>query len=187
MIRKARKEDAKDIVPLVFEILEDMELPILKEVPKDKLIYALEKGVETENYRYSYNHTYIYEVDRKVAGVIVAYSGETEEENDRVWKTLSREFDLGTDTPLFTDKEAEKGHYYIDTVSVHKDYRRQGIGKKLMEYIPIAAKENGQTILSLNCDKSNYKAQKLYEQYGFETYCEKRLSDHIYNYMIKKI
>lgn len=187
MIRKAIKEDAKEIVPLIFTILEDMELPILKEVSKDKLKYVLEKGIEIENYRYSYNHTWVYEIEGKIAGIIVAYNGAVEEEDKNTWKCLATEYNLGTDMPLFLDKETENEHYYIDTVSVHKDYRRQGIGKKLMEYVPLMAKENNKKIISLNCDKENLKAKALYEQYGFETESEKVLSGHIYNYMVRKI
>lgn len=187
MIRKARKIDSKEIVPLVFEILEDMELPILKEVSKEKLLYVLQKGIESEDYRYSYNNTCVYELNGKVAGVIVAYKGETELENDKIWERLAEEYNVETKTPLFLDKEAEDEHYYIDTIAVHKEYRRQGIGKKLMEYVPIMAKENNKSIISLNCDKLNKKAQSLYEKYGFKTIYEKVLSNHVYNYMIKKV
>lgn len=185
MMRRARKEDAKQIAPLVHCVLSDMELPILKESSREKFLYVLEKAIETKDHRYSYTHTSVYEENNEILGVVVCYKGELEESVDKPWTDLAKRYDLGTDTPLFLNKETEKGEYYIDTVVVSKNARRRGIGKILVEHAFVMAKEENQSIVGLNCDKVNEKARNLYEKYGFKSKVEKVLSGHEYYYMNK--
>lgn len=48
------------------------------------------------------------------------------------------------------------------------DHRRQGIGKRLVDYISDKAKETGYTELSIGVDLDNYPALKLYHAAGFD-------------------
>ncbi len=57
---------------------------------------------------------------------------------------------------------------HIGTIAVRQDYRRQGIGEKLLvESLKIAAQRDATEAL-LEVRRSNLPAQKLYERYGFE-------------------
>lgn len=185
MMRRARKEDSKQIAPLVHCVLSDMELPILKESSKEKFLEVLEKAIETKDHRYSYTHTCVYEENNEILGVVVCYKGDLEERVDKPWAEIAEKYDLGTDIPLFIDKETEKGEYYIDTVVVSESARGRGIGKILVEHAFVMAKEEGQSVVGLNCDKVNEKARSLYEKYGFKCKVEKVLSNHEYYYMNK--
>lgn len=59
--------------------------------------------------------------------------------------------------------------YYclIDYVCVSSEYRRLGIGKKLLEYAYKVAKEENAIYLQLTCSTFRVAAHKLYESCGF--------------------
>jgi len=56
----------------------------------------------------------------------------------------------------------------IANIAVSKEYRRQGIGEKLLNYILALAQESKCQEISLDVRKSNISALKLYEKLGFE-------------------
>jgi len=59
----------------------------------------------------------------------------------------------------------DEGH--ITNLAVHPDFRRQGIGGRLLDELAIAAKERGVSRLTLEVRLSNTGAQLLYTQKGF--------------------
>lgn len=66
-----------------------------------------------------------------------------------------------------------RGYGNVDTstpefaISVLKEFRRQGIGKRLMEEMIAVLKERGYDKASLSVDKENY-AYRMYESLGFK-------------------
>lgn len=78
MIRQARPEDRFDIAKLVYIVWDDMELELVKHLPKDMVLDAIEKSCVDATYRTFYQHILVYEVENKVAGCIISYSGENE-------------------------------------------------------------------------------------------------------------
>ena len=56
---------------------------------------------------------------------------------------------------------------YIDCFAVEESCRRQGAGRKLMEYIREFARENGCTSLQLGVAGFNENAQEFYRAMGF--------------------
>ncbi|MBU0502415.1 MAG: ribosomal protein S18-alanine N-acetyltransferase [Candidatus Margulisbacteria bacterium] len=55
------------------------------------------------------------------------------------------------------------GETHIINMAVHPDYRRKGVGKKLIETIL-----NDSDVFFLEVRISNVAAQKLYEKFGFK-------------------
>ncbi|MCR5458005.1 MAG: GNAT family N-acetyltransferase [Clostridiales bacterium] len=55
---------------------------------------------------------------------------------------------------------------YLDDLCVDKEHRKQGIGKKLFEYVCLKAKELGCYHVTLNLWTLNEDAQKFYESCG---------------------
>ena len=53
MIRQPKPEERTQITPLIQTIIEDMELPIIKEVSLSTLHTMLEEAMLQENFRYS--------------------------------------------------------------------------------------------------------------------------------------
>lgn len=56
---------------------------------------------------------------------------------------------------------------YLSRLIVKKEFRRKGIGTKLIEYIVKVAKELNYEEISLGVNLDNYKALKLYVNNGF--------------------
>ncbi len=57
---------------------------------------------------------------------------------------------------------------HLEDVIVHEAYRSQGIGRKLMEEVLVAAKREGCSVLSLTTRTERTEAQALFESFGFK-------------------
>ena len=57
---------------------------------------------------------------------------------------------------------------YISRLIVKREYRRQGIGKRLLSFAIEKAKEMGYKEASIGVDLDNYPALKLYIESGFD-------------------
>lgn len=55
----------------------------------------------------------------------------------------------------------------IHNLAVHPAYRRQGIGRSLLQAVIDEARRNGLSQVTLEVRKSNEAAQKLYQSLGF--------------------
>ncbi|UXU58980.1 GNAT family N-acetyltransferase [Staphylococcus agnetis] len=182
MIRTATINDATAIAELTYMIWKDMELEIVENYDKSEVIKVIEESVASESYRNSYHHIDVYDVEGQVAGIIVTYDGDKELYYEESWSTIKRakSLPLSTKTPLPV-KEAEDTDRYIESIATFPQYRGRGIAKALM--IHVFEKYRGQTF-SLNCDRDNVRAKKLYENMGFKPHIEKTLYGHVYDYMI---
>jgi len=56
---------------------------------------------------------------------------------------------------------------HIATIATHPNFRRQGLGKKLLVHALMAAKEEGAQTALLEVRESNDKAQVMYRKLGF--------------------
>lgn len=61
------------------------------------------------------------------------------------------------------------GEGHITNVAVHPDFRRSGVGTRLLTAIGDLAREKGATRLTLEVRRSNAGAQRLYVALGFES------------------
>jgi len=69
---------------------------------------------------------------------------------------------------LYTVSTAEGGKAALfEDLVVHEDYRKQGIGAKLLEYVIGQARAEGVLRLTLLTDMQNEQAQALYRRLGF--------------------
>ena len=64
----------------------------------------------------------------------------------------------------------ERSYVDVDEFGVDKAFRRQGIGRALMEYIRTYAKDNDFDRIELNMWEFNEGALRFYEDIGFGTY-----------------
>ena len=181
MIRKARPSDSKSIAELCYIIWKDMELDIVQEISRERVIQAIEESIVNINYRTNYNNIWVYEQDDEVAGCIIAYEGSKELELEAAWNELPLEDDikaLGTPLPL---KESKDDEWYIEAVATFSKFRGQGIATKLFNYL-IATYPD--TKWSLSCDYDNPRAKKLYERLGFKWTEDVELYGHQYLHMV---
>lgn len=69
---------------------------------------------------------------------------------------------------LFTVSTAEGGRVALfEDLVVHEDYRKQGIGAALLQYVIDEARTEGVLRLTLLTDMQNEQAQALYRRLGF--------------------
>lgn len=75
---------------------------------------------------------------------------------------------------LLSSKESKKNGYKyrkqleIEAMGVDKEFRNQGIGTKLLEFVKKYGKENKYTDLRLTVNEENENAIHLYEKVGFK-------------------
>ena len=89
--------------------------------------------------------TYIYTIDNEFVGEISL----VKETND-------------------SDYTIPNQRIYISRLIVKYEYRRQGIGRKLIDFITEKVKSQDYTEMSIGVDLDNYPALKLYMESGFD-------------------
>lgn len=185
MIRFATKEDRQQIAPLLLVILKDMELPVLQEISESLMCQLLADAILEPTYRYGYARGLVYEHEGKIAGVAFGYPEKEEAQVDQPWQKILKKYGLREDLRLFTDKEAFLGEWYLDAISVAAAYRGLGIGSQLLAALPMLVRQTNESVIGLNVDEQNPRAQALYAKQGFQVVGECTLSGHRYAHMQK--
>lgn len=67
-----------------------------------------------------------------------------------------------------SDYTIDKRRIYVSHLIVKPEKRRNGLGKRLVEYATDKAKEMGYSKMSIGVDLDNYPALKLYADSGFD-------------------
>jgi ribosomal-protein-alanine N-acetyltransferase len=67
---------------------------------------------------------------------------------------------------------------HIGTIAVHPDFRRKGIGQKLLAHSLLFCRARGAATAFLEVRRSNQAAQALYQRFGFEVIGERRRYYH---------
>ena len=162
-IRKVTIEDVAYIAEGIYHafLLEDEGL-------YNQWIRTLKKVCAQDDTHYSYKNTWIAEVDRERAGMMIAVDGEHyREQRDKMYPQLKELFDVafgkGWDE---MEDEAKAGEFYIDSLSVSLPYRSQGVGTALIEKAKEIAQEQGISMVTLAVEPQN-RAKKLYQKLGF--------------------
>jgi len=57
---------------------------------------------------------------------------------------------------------------HIATIAVHPEYRHQGIGRRLLAHAILHSAYKGANCAMLEVRRTNFKAQSLYQQFGFK-------------------
>lgn len=188
MIRKARKSDFPFVYPIVKQIFEEMDMESIKRLPEDQFYSLMKLGFISDNYRYSYRRTWVYENKAgQVCAILVMYPYKDQQIIDFVLKREMPKVGLPTSTIIFEDQEAWPHEWYLDSLAVHPDHWGKGYASQLMEFSEGYAKKKGYKKLSLNVDKENPRAQRLYEYKGFKTTKSMTIGDRVYDHMIKEL
>ena len=162
-IRKATIEDVAYIAEGIYHafLLNDEAL-------YNQWIKILKNVCAQEDTHYSYRNTWIAEVDRERAGMMIAVDGEHyREQRDKMYPQLKELFDVafgkGWDE---MEDEAKAGEFYIDSLAVSLPYRNQGVGTALIEKAKEMARGLGIGVVTLAVEPEN-RAKRLYQRLGF--------------------
>ncbi|PEL11125.1 GNAT family N-acetyltransferase [Bacillus sp. AFS017336] len=182
MIRLAKREDTKQIVPLIVQAIEDIVFMLTGTSSYEQAIPILEYYVQSEQNRLSYNNCLVKETEGKVVGLIIAYhSSELSVLDREMLEIISRNLNLQN---VQVDREADDEDFYIDTLSVHPDYQGKGIGTELLNGLLSYAKDKGVTRVSLNVDQDKPSVRRLYEKVGFKYEKVRYIMKHPYDYLV---
>ena len=182
LIRKARKNDAAQIAEIfmlawpVDEILES------NGISYDQLHASITRVSAMEETIYSYENTYVAEVDGKVAGAMCAYDGA---DYQRLKQPIVDT--LGKDSGFANLKETEAGEFYLDSVGVLPEYRGRGIASRLFEAQCQRAASSGHKIAGLIVDKDKPQAEALYARLGFRYLDDKDFFGHKMKHMVRQL
>ena len=185
MIRPAKLADAQQAIPILMQIIHDMEIPVVKSVGEDKIQDLLIDAFAAPDYRYGYPQMLVYvdEQTDKVLGICVGYPAAKEANIDDGLRPYLANHGLPADFAMFSDVEAQPGEWYLDSFAVAPAYQNKGIGTKTMEHFIEVMRDRGEKILSLNVDVNNEPAKHVYTKTGFKKVGQLYIGSHLYDHM----
>ena len=189
MIRPAKLADAQQAIPILMQIIHDMEIPVVKSVGEDKIQDLLIDAFAAPDYRYGYPQMLVYvdEQTDKVLGICVGYPAAKEANIDDGLRPYLANHGLPADFAMFSDVEAQPGEWYLDSLAVAPDAQGQGIGGQLLDYLNDWLQQKGETLISLNVDLGNPKAKRVYTHHGFVKDSEIMIGSHRYEHLLRPI
>ncbi|MDX5474742.1 MAG: GNAT family N-acetyltransferase [Bacillaceae bacterium] len=138
IIREAKKEDAQQLVELIYEV-EQSGFMLFEPFERPKNVNGMEKRIEMVVKEENSNF-FLAELDNKLVGYLFAFGGQS----NRV-----------------------KHSAYL-VVGVSSLVRGKGVGSRLFEALAVWAKQKQLKRLELTVMKQNEVAIKLYKKNGFE-------------------
>jgi ribosomal protein S18 acetylase RimI-like enzyme len=180
MIRKARQDESRQIARLMLLAMEEIAYAFLGNRNPDDALEFMHLLVQQEGNQYSFENTWVAEEDKQVVASVTVYDGAKLQQLRQPVVSLLAEKYKRVVSP---ENETEPGEFYIDTIAVHPQHQRKGLGTMLLKFvIDHFVYQEGKT-LGLLVDIENPKAKSLYNQFGFEKVGEKQLMGHPYEHL----
>lgn len=185
-IIRATKNDIPDVVNLISIILDDMELPILLQNDRSKVLELFEATFKSSLYLGDAADIIVAKNEGQILGTALGYRG-TEE------ATLFQEFnqhfsEVGlTPQTVFSEPEASADEWYLNSLAVSPHAQHQGIGSQLLQSINGYANKRGVSKIGLLVDFENPQAEKLYQRNGFNYWQDQSIGTHQYRHLQKSI
>ena len=188
-IRRAEIGDAAYIAEGIFSafLLEDGEIDGGGSLYQ-KWMETLTDICAQSDTHYSYNNTFIAEVEGDIAGIMIAVDGKNYRfQREKMYPQLKSLFDIAFCVGWEEmEDEAKPGDYYIDTLSVVPMYQHRGIGMALIAHAKQQAKTLGINRVTLAVEPQN-SAKLLYQRIGFGFEREITIFKEAYHLYVSKI
>lgn len=167
IIQQARRDQAAAIAQLIMTAMtDDCCLNFCGEGRGlDDFRSMMVALVERDDSQYSYRNTLVAEDGGRVVGIAVSYDGGRLHTLREAFIVQARTW-LGRDHSGMDD-ETQAGELYLDSFAVLPEYRRQGIGTRLLLATAEKARQMGIPQVGLLVDKGNPTAERLYLAAGF--------------------
>lgn len=182
MIRRARKEEAAHIAELFMLAWPVEEILESNGISYEQLHESMTAIAAAEETIYSYENTFVAEVDGKVVGAMCAYDGA-----DYIRLKQPIVDILGADSGFAQLRETEAGEFYLDSVGVLPEYRSRGIASSLFEAQCERAASLGHKVAGLIVDVDKPQAEALYARLGFTYLDNKDFFGHTMKHMVRNL
>lgn len=182
IIRQARKEEASQIAELFMLAWPVDEIIEFNSLTYRQLHESITLAAASEETIYSYENTFVAEIDGKVVGAMCAYDGA---DYQRLKQPIVNA--LGSDCGFAQLNETEDGEFYLDSVGVLTKYRRKGIASRLFEAQCERAASLGHKVAGLIVDIDKPQAEAPYARLGFIYLDDKDFFGHAMKHMVKHL
>ena len=179
IIRPAYKYDASQIAKLFMLAWPIEEILESNGITYEQLYKSMTEIAASEQTIYSYENTYVAEVEGKIVGAMCAYDGADYQRLKQPIVDI-----LGPGSGFAQLKETEEGEFYLDSVGVLLEYRGRGIGSKLFAAQIERARSLGHMVVGLIVDVDKPKAEALYARLGFRHLDNKDFFGHPMKHMV---
>lgn len=168
IIRKAKPKDAKIIADLVLLSSGGMVEFLLHDlIPRVSPLQMVEQKYAGEEMPFTYLCTWIAEINGKIVGILHAHSNDyntlPDPDKDELIPYERLHYIV---TPMF--ENPVKNSFYIQSIAVVSEFRGKGIGKKLLDFVKVAAKKERYDNITLHAWSDNQAAIKLYLREGYK-------------------
>jgi ribosomal protein S18 acetylase RimI-like enzyme len=175
-IRPARIEDAPIAAELIQETMEGYGDVMLGLDDRARAVKVVAGFFRKANNRFSYRLTYLAEIDGRTAGLLLVFPGRDTFKLvvPMAWQILSfynpwEMLRLALRAPMAADgEETQPDEFYVSHLAVLPEFRRQGVGRALLNHADTLARAAALTKCSLCVDIDNPNAQHLYQSQGFQ-------------------
>ena len=193
VIRGAKPEDAEKAAELISMAWDELACIFAGSKDKEEVNKVISTFCKEKNNRFSYEYIDVAEKDGKIAGLVLAFPAEKEMKlNIPIIKKLPYMYKRKISNykeevvPMLSSEEAKPGEYYIDSIAVHPNYRKNGLGKKLLMVARKRALKKGFKKVSLIVKPKNKGAIKLYKSSGYNMDRTVDMPSTDYYRMVKK-
>lgn len=186
VIRNVKKEEIPKLYPYIHEIFLAMEISALNKLSKELLKNIVIDAMHCPRYRYGFENAWICERNGQIAGVFFGYPNKWEKLIDGPLQAAMLKNGLPMDT-IVQENESISGEWYLDTLVTDQDFRRQGVGREMLDGAAKIASLAGYKTIALNCEIDNLPAYNLYRKMGYKEKTQLVLSGHIYWHMTKEL
>ncbi|SFA54065.1 Acetyltransferase (GNAT) family protein [Pedobacter suwonensis] len=146
MIRRAKPEDATQVVPLLLQAMAELAPKLTQTQDQSTINRIFEHFFQQSGNQYSYENTLVFEEADKVHGSLTAYDGAKLLELRKPFLIYLSQPDI-TDNHL--DAETQSGEFYLDSISVNVSAQGKGIGKQLIKAGLAWGKQSGHQTIGL--------------------------------------
>ena len=191
MIRPAVSDDAPQAAPLILEAIGSIAFVLAGTNVLAEAMSILEEFFQQKGNRVSYENTLVIEQpganagDGTMVGVAISYDGTKAKKLDEPLEVAARLKCGLSDYSIPT--EAEPDEFYLDTVSVNRNYQGRGIGRQLIEAVCVQGRQAGHNRVGLLVDVTNPDAKRLYERLQFRVNKRRELSGVEYFHMVRDL
>lgn len=141
-------------------------------IPEEQGLRGIAKICERDDVLYSYRHAIVACEDETPVGLCLCYDGgKYHELRENTFPLFAALFPDDPDQEEMdfehAEDEAVAGEYYMDSLAVMPQWRRKGIGFRLMQAQIERGRKLGFKKATLLVDPENVEAQRMYRKLGF--------------------